>query len=314
MPIFLDRHLFEGLTAADIAEAHRRDLDIQHQFGVRFITYWFDDVRGTAFCLIDAPDAETAMRVHSASHGNVAAELIEVDLSAIEAFLGRVTDCNPASQGTDGVSPALRAVMFTDIVDSTGLTTRLGDARMVEMIRAHDSLVRRALGESGGREVKHTGDGIMASFEEVRSAVECACAIQRSFEAFNLESREKLNVRIGLDVGEPVADCNDLFGATVQMAARLCEAAEPNTVLISPNVRVLLDDGFDVKERRSRRMKGFAASVTAFEVAGFRDTLSSNPYISASGFPELGSAGKATDSSAATAAALDTRARISLAS
>ena len=266
MPIFLDRHLFEGLTAADIAEAHRKDLAVQDQYGVRFLTYWFDDVRGTAFCLIDAPDAETAMRVHAASHGNIAADLIEVDLSAVEAFLGRVTDCSTPSQGTGVVSPALRTIMFTDIVDSTGLTVRLGDTRMVEMIRAHDALVRRALEECGGRAVKHTGDGIMASFEEVGRAVRCACAIQRAFEAFNLGSREKLRLRIGLDAGEPVADSNDLFGVTVQTAARLCEDAEPNTVVISPNVRARLDDSFVVKERGSRTLKGFSNSVQTFEV------------------------------------------------
>ena len=252
--------------------------------GFRFLTYWFDDVRGTAFCLIDSPDAETAMRVHSASHGNIAADLIEVDLSAIEAFLGRVTDCSPASRGVDPVSPALRTVMFTDIVDSTGITTRLGDTRMVEMIRAHDALVRRALEQYGGREVKHTGDGIMASFEEVGPAVACACAIQRAFVAFNLGSREKLRVRIGLDVGEPVADSNDLFGATVQMAARLCQDAEPNKVVISANVRALLDDSFDVKERASRKMRGFSQSVTSFEVAGMKGTLAATIPVPGIGF------------------------------
>lgn len=56
MPIFLDRHDLSGLTASDIAEAHRKDLEVQDQYGVRFLTYWFDETRGTGFCLIDAPD------------------------------------------------------------------------------------------------------------------------------------------------------------------------------------------------------------------------------------------------------------------
>src|SRR5215208_4416113 len=101
--------------------------------------------------------------------------------------------------------------MFTDIVDSTGMTARLGDARSVEMVRAHDAMVRRALKDRRGREVKHTGDGIMASFDDTNAAVQCARAIQQAFDAFNLASKEKLRVRIGLDVGEPV-DSNDLFG------------------------------------------------------------------------------------------------------
>jgi hypothetical protein len=64
MPILLDRHDLRGLTAADIAEAHRKDLEVQDRYSVRFLTYWFDEARGNGFCLIDAPDIATAMRVH----------------------------------------------------------------------------------------------------------------------------------------------------------------------------------------------------------------------------------------------------------
>ena len=139
------------------------------------------------------------MRVHDEAHGDVAKDVIEVDLSAVEAFLGRVSD--PVPTGPDAnanIDSALRAIMFTDIVDSTGMTARLGDARAVEMVRAHDAMVRRALKDKRGREVKHTGDGIMASSDEANAAVECARAIQHAFDAFNLASKEKLRVRIGL--------------------------------------------------------------------------------------------------------------------
>jgi hypothetical protein len=214
MPIFLDRHDLRGKTAADIAEAHRRDLEVQGRYGVHFLTYWFDPVHGNGFCLIDAPDIETAMRVHDEAHGDIARHVIEVDLSAVEAFLGRIADPPPGPEGV-AMDPALRAILFTDIVDSTGMTNRLGDARAVEMVRAHDALVRRALNETGGREVKHTGDGIMASFADTAAALACARAIQQAFAGFNLASREKLEVRIGIDVGEPIADSADLFGTTV---------------------------------------------------------------------------------------------------
>src|ERR671917_1353604 len=175
MPIFLDRHDLSGLTASDIAEAHRKDLEVQDQYGVRFLTYWFDESRGTGFCLIDAPDIQTAMRVHDEAHGEVAKDVIEVDLSAVEAFLGRVSDpAPPRPEAKVTFDAALRAIMFTDIVDSTGMTARLGDVRAVEMVRAHDAVVRRALKDSHGREIKHTGDGIMASFDNTHAAVQCA--------------------------------------------------------------------------------------------------------------------------------------------
>lgn len=267
MPIFLDRHDLRGLTAADIAEAHRKDLEVQERYGVRFLTYWFDEARGTGFCLIDAPDIQAAMRVHDEAHGDVAKDVIEVDISAVEAFLGRVSDPAPKGESPHAMfDPALRTVMFTDIVDSTGMTARLGDVRAVEMTRAHDSLVRRALTDKGGREVKHTGDGIMASFDEVAAAVDCARTIQQAFDAFNLASKEKLRVRIGLDAGEPVADSNDLFGATVQTAARLCQAAEPDTIVVSGVVSELVLNRFALVSLGDIALKGFAHPVAAFEV------------------------------------------------
>jgi class 3 adenylate cyclase len=257
-----------GLTAADIAEAHRKDLEIQGDYGVRFLTYWFDECRGTGFCLIDAPDLETAMRVHEHAHGNIALDVIEVDISAVEAFLGRVSDPVPLAPGKDSpLDAAFRAVMFTDIVDSTGMTARLGDTRAVEMIRAHDSIVRRALSDEGGREVKHTGDGIMASFDKVDAAVTSARSIQCAFDAFNLTSAEPLSVRIGIHAGEPVEDSNDLFGVTVQMAARICDEAGSGAIVISDAVRGTLNGVAALTELGLRTLKGFADPVPLYEVA-----------------------------------------------
>jgi class 3 adenylate cyclase len=267
MPIFLDRHDLSGLTAADIAEAHRKDLEVQGQYGVRFLTYWFDETRGTGFCLIDAPDIQTAMRVHDEAHGDVAKDVIEVDLSAVQAFLGRVSDPEPhADTNAVAIDSALRAIMFTDIVGSTSMTERLGDARSVEMVRAHDALVRRALRDKGGRVVKHTGDGIMASFDDTTASVQCARAIQQAFEAFNLASKEKLRVRIGIDVGEPVADSNDLFGSTVQLAARLCQSAEPDAILVSSAVQGRVREPVQMTKSGPYELKGFPHAVDVFAV------------------------------------------------
>lgn len=267
MPIFLDRHDLSGMTASDIAEAHRKDLEVQTQYGVRFLTYWFDESRGTGFCLIDAPDIETAMRVHDEAHGDVAKDVIEVDLSAVQAFLGRVSDPEPSGETHEVTfDSAVRAILFTDIVGSTDMTERLGDARSVEMVRAHDAMVRRALKDRHGHMVKHTGDGIMASFADPAASVQCARAIQQAFEAFNLASKEKLRVRIGIDVGEPIADSNDLFGATVQLAARLCQLARPDGILVSSAVQARIADRDQVLSVGPRQLKGFPGPVDVFEI------------------------------------------------
>jgi class 3 adenylate cyclase len=266
MPIFMDRHDMRGATAENVAEAHRKDLEIQDKYSVKYMTYWYDSERSAGFCLVDAPDAATAARVHREAHGEVASEIIAVDLAAVEAFLGRISDPRHAPDATtQEMGAGLRAIMFTDIVGSTEMTARLGDAAALELVRVHDALVRRGLASHHGREVKHTGDGIMAAFDDVANSVRAAAHIQRRFSAYNAEASESLRVRIGIHAGEPVADHNDLFGATVQLAFRLCSDAEADGITVSGLVRDLCNlDKAHFVSLGERRLKGFAERTPVF--------------------------------------------------
>jgi class 3 adenylate cyclase len=113
--------------------------------------------------------------------------------------------------------------------------------------------------------VKHTGDGIMAAFPDSRRGVDCAIRIQREFRHYNQHSQEPLHVRIGLDSGEPVEDSNDLFGTTVQLAARLCAEAAADQILVSETVAREHGDAAVFKEAEQRQVKGFAAPVGVVE-------------------------------------------------
>ena len=160
------------------------------------------------------------------------------------------------------------AVLFTDIVGSTGMAVRLGDDAAQHVVHTHNQVVRTALANSHGREIKHTGDGIMASFSLISNAVEAAADIQRRISAHNqAEGDVPLQVRIGVNAGEPVVEDNDLFGATVQLAARLCSAAEPDQILVSEVVRGLCTGkGIAFVSRGSRELKGFEEPIPIFEV------------------------------------------------
>ena len=145
------------------------------------------------------------------------------------------------------------------------MTARLGDAAALELVRVHDALVRRGLETFGGREVKHTGDGIMASFDKAANAVHAAADIQRRFAAFNADAWETLSVRIGVHAGEPVQDGDDLFGATVHLAARLCSEAGANEIVVSDFVRELCeDDPSGFVALGERRLKGFPGKIPVF--------------------------------------------------
>jgi class 3 adenylate cyclase len=264
MPIYLDRHDVGEASAEDIAELHTKDLQVQGKYGVKFLTYWYDAERRTTFCLVDAPDKATADRVHAEAHGHVSNEMINVDLSVVEAFLGRVQDPqSPQARAID--DSAFRAIMFTDMVGSTEMTEVLGDRLAVELIKAHDGIIRRSLQRYGGSWVKHLGDGIMASFDDVPASVACAISIQKEFASYRKSSEMPISIRIGIHAGEPVEESDDLFGSAVQLAARICQFAQPDAVLVSREVRnACADTQLGFESSGSQVLKGFSQPVQIF--------------------------------------------------
>ena len=272
MPIFMDRHYTKDATRQAIALAHERDLEIQDQYGARFLTYWFDEERHTTFCLIDAPDEETVHLVHGHAHGDVPHEIITVDPSTVELFLGRVADplVGETGGGVDAeIDSAFRVIMFTDLKDSTAMTSKLGDDDAMHLLRIHNALARTAIRDHQGREVKHTGDGFMISFRGADEALDCAAAMQRAFaEHRQLHTSDALHVRIGLSCGEPVEENNDLFGSAVQSAARLCDKAGPDVVLLAVEVVSSCRDAsnFSFGEVTGRRLKGIDQPLASCEL------------------------------------------------
>jgi class 3 adenylate cyclase len=263
MPFFLDRHEFTGMTATDAADMHLRDMALQDQFGVQLLTYWFDYDRQTAFCLAKAAGGNAVVALHRQSHGAIPHQVIEVDERAVERYMGGIVEHEP---GEAYVETAVRTILFTDLEGSTSLTQRLGDARAMALLRAHDEIIRDAVRRHGGSEVKHTGDGLMAAFPSVAGAIACAVLIERRF-ADKDSVVYPLRVRIGMSAGEPVTEHSDFFGAAVQLAARLVDRAEPGTVLVSGAVHDLaLGKGFVFRKRGRLRPKGFAEPVQVFEV------------------------------------------------
>ena len=265
MPYFMDRHDDVDVTPEELAGAHELDLEVQAKHGVNYLSYWFDPSAHCVFCFVEAPSEQAAEAVHREAHGLVASRIIPVEGHTVMGFLGPSPAHPP---GEAYVETAFRTILFTDIVGSTDMTQRLGDAVAMEVLRAHDRVVRQALEQSGGTEVKHTGDGIMASFSSVTRAIECATAIQRGLEASNANAKHPVEIRIGVSAGEPVTEADDLFGAAVQLAARACDHAAAGAILVSRAVHDLcLGKGFSFTELGSVELKGFAEPVPLFEVA-----------------------------------------------
>ena len=187
----------------------------------------------------------------------------ELESASFERVVGAFLD---ESRGADpgppqGLGSGLRTILFTDLESSTALTQRLGDAAAQELLARHNSVVRDAVAQHEGVEIKHTGDGIMASFDSAVGAVRASLAVQDGL------STTDIRVRIGLNAGEPIAEDGDLFGTAVQLAARICEHANPGEVLMS---RVVADlcagKGFTLVQHGEATFKGFSEQVTLYQV------------------------------------------------
>src|SRR5262245_51361442 len=148
MPVFMDRHYVEGATRRAVADAHQKDLALQDKYNVKFLTYWFDEARSTAFCLVEAENRETIERAHHDAHGLIPHEILQVDPAVVNAFLGRIQD-PPSNSAGDldpaRIDPAFRAIMFTDLKDSTLMTTLYGDAKALHLLHVHNAFTRNSL-------------------------------------------------------------------------------------------------------------------------------------------------------------------------
>lgn len=281
MPIFLDRHNIPDATSEDLERDHERDLAVQSAYDVKFLTYWFDPCDGTGICLVDAPNEEAILKVHEASHGNIPHEIIMVDLAEVEAFLGRTTDPDPITLPDGDTKPgpvdsALRAILFTDLKDSTTIMQQQGHIVAIQLLEQHDNIIENSIKTHDGRVVKHTGDGYMASFASLSNAVKCGIAIQRAFANFN-EQQPKIpmHVRVGINAGLPIERGNDLFGTTVQLAARICNHAKPDQILVAGVVRELCEDETiktQCLDAGRATLKGFVSAVQLYEVRWTQET------------------------------------------
>jgi class 3 adenylate cyclase len=186
-------------------------------------------------------------------------------LRALAQFMGEGEEAAAAAEPPP--AGAFRTILFTDVEGSTALTERVGDAKAREVLRAHEGIVREALNSHGGSQIKHTGDGIMASFPSATWAVECAVAMQRAFAEYNETAEEPIKMRIGLNAGEPIAEEKDLFGTAVNMAARIAAKAEGGEILASDVVRQLVaGKGFLFSDRGEVELRGFEEPVRLYEV------------------------------------------------
>lgn len=226
MPVYMDRHIVPGITLADATKAHNLDVAIQDEYDCKTLTFWVDEERGSAFCLVEAPSEQAVRDLHENAHGLMPHEIMEVEEDVVMAFLGRVSDPEPENGDTATdifYEPAYRSVMLTKLKEAALIPSKYGKKKGQGLFKIHNQVIEQALNRFDGREVRQTGDGFMASFASVSKSVNCAIEIQNQLKKYHRASSEPIiDVAIGLSAGDPVTGTDDLFGEAIQLAQRLC--------------------------------------------------------------------------------------------
>lgn len=192
----------------------------------------------------------------AAPNGELAKEAARAAIGLVESLAGRA-----ASRPTTPikVAPGRQwvVVMFTDLVASTELAERLGDATWHEILANHRQLVRGCVQEHGGTEVSTQGDGFLVRFDTPDAAVACAVGLHRQMNAARDGGAFVPELRVGIHAGEAMADDNDLVGRVINLASRVSDAAEPGEILVTEPVADHLLPGVALADRGLRSLKGF---------------------------------------------------------
>jgi class 3 adenylate cyclase len=265
-----------GVLLAD-PEISRRHLELRPN-GTHIVVSDLGSLNGT---FLNGRSLEIAMVLH-------AGDLVQFGGCTLEIARGRdAKDApSPRASSIDLVAAAVSqqhdsyaslqadagtvTIVFSDIESSTERAVELGDAKWVELLGVHNSIVRRAVAHHHGREIKAQGDGFMLAFPSARSAVQCMTDVQRSLLS-HARSRptEAIRIRVGLHTGEVIQDDDgDLFGKHVVLAARIANEARGGEILVSSLVREIVDARGDLRfgDPRTVELKGIAGTHTVHPV------------------------------------------------
>ncbi len=227
MPIYMDRHdVAEEVTAAIVAEIHQEDLRIQHKYCCKGLTYWYDDERKTAFCLVEAPNKEAITEMHAKAHGEVPNTIIEVDSSIVESFLGRIEDPTKSQKKELNIvnNPAFRILVVLKVEKDKAHCppTSLSKSTFEE--------ISKSITDYNGRIVKQNKDFLLISYDATTSAVKSTITIKKILSALKDTSFKS---QIGLSAGLPVTKEHGLFEETIENAEHLCDISQDHILITS---------------------------------------------------------------------------------
>ena len=271
----MDRHdVSETVTAEHVAQLHQQDLKVQDQFGCRGLTYWFDDKRKTAFCLIEAPDMKALEDMHNHAHGQVPHRIIEVEPSIVESFLGRIED--PKKKKDTGLNiiddPAFRTIMIIELRHLAPFQS--GSDQFQFSLKNFNQEVINSLDTYDGKPVRQTDYYYLVSFQSVSNAVHAAFKIQSVlYDPANTNLKNKISLKIGVSAGVPVTEKQLLFEDTIKIADRMCQIIKAE-IIVTSEVKHLYESENASKFHENENVMALTKEDEKF-IAAFMDHMDS---------------------------------------
>ncbi len=225
----------DGVTAAHVAEMHQADLKIEHKYNCRGLTYWCDEKRQTAFCLIEAPNEQAIIDLHDKAHGDIPQRIIEVNDTIVESFLGRIVDPEKSKNTKLNIinDPAFRTLMVVVLKKKT--LRKNGLKTLNAAIRGYSKSITNIVSNHKGRIVRERSNTYLMSFDSVTKAIQSAIKIN---ELHNCVITPDLEFKIGVSAGIPVTTNDKIFEDTIKRANYLSFIANEK-ICISHEVKEL---------------------------------------------------------------------------
>ena len=230
----------EGVTSEHVALMHQADLKVEHLYECKGMTYWCDEKRKTAFCLIEAPNKEAIQKMHNDAHGDLPHSIIEVNKDIVESFLGRIEDPEKSQNIALNIinDPAFRVLM---VIETSNYLNRLESNQFTIFAQKFHNNVAKTLKRFNGRVVKKDNNSYLVSFKSVTDAVLCALKVQYQFKYVTPKLDPDIRrLNIALSSGIPVTNKENIFEETITLATRMCDFVNEQLV-ITTEVKALYE-------------------------------------------------------------------------
>lgn len=284
----MDRHDIPlEITAAHVAKMHQEDLKIEHLYECRGITYWCDDQKHHAFCLIEAPNKEAIQKMHDHAHGDFPHSIIEVDEKLVETFLGRIED--PENKGNDDLhiidDSAFRGIM---VIETSNYINRVEADQLSVFTQKFHSNVANTINKFQGTVVKKNDCSYLISFVSISDAVSAALKIKSDIK-YSTQKFDKSTriLNIGIGSGTPVTDKENLFEEVITLTTRMSEFVN-GEVVVSNEVNYLLnsENSADINKEEIRVLKPFEEKFLT-QLMDYMESVWSKPNIKIEDFCQV---------------------------